>query len=71
MGGSRSTNEGGNLFVASLIRGYTEFVSNFVEDEAHKYSVLIANVEQSKRHLDKEVLVSTNDLARYIDIGGE
>ena len=31
----------------------------------------IVNIEESKCHLNNEILVSTDDVARYIDIGGK
>ena len=71
MGWSRSTNEGWYLFVVVWFRDYTEFFDNIGEDIAHNNLMLIVKVEESKCHLDKEVFVSTNHVARCIDIWGK
>ena len=57
------------LIVVSWFRDYSEFFSNNYEDDAHNYLVLTVNVEKSMCHLDEEVVVSTNDVVKYIDIG--
>ena len=65
---SRSTNEGCDLFVVGWFRNYSKFFSDVVEDDAHDYLVLIVNVQKSKCHLGNEIFVSTNDVARIIEI---
>ena len=59
------------MFVVGELRDYFEFFSNIVEDDADNYLVLFVNIEESKCHLDEEILFSTNDVARYIDLEGE
>ena len=59
------------MFVVGWFRDYSEFFSTFVEEDAYNYFVLIANVGESKSHLDEVVLVSANDVARYVDTGGK
>ena len=71
MGWSKSTNEGWYLFVVCWFRNYFEFLSDLVEDEAYIYLVLIINVKEGKCHLDKEVQVCANNVARDIDTGGK
>ena len=67
----RNTNEGCYLFVGGWFRNYSEFFSDVVEDDAHNYLVLIVNIQKSECHLDNEIFVSTNNIARNIDFWGK
>ena len=71
LGWSRSTNVGWYLFVVGWFSKNPELFGNFFEDDAHNYVVLIVNVEESECLLGREILVSSNKVARYIEIGGK
>ena len=60
------------LFVRrSLVRNYSKFFSDVVKDNAYNCLVLIVNIQRSECHLDIEILVSTNDDPRNIDLWGK
>ena len=61
--------KGCELFVVGCFRNSSEVLINFVQKDAHDYLVLIVKVEESECQLDSEILVSTNIVTRYIDIG--
>ena len=71
MGWSRSTFVGWYLFVVGWFRNHSDFFGKIVEKDAHDYMVLIVNIQESRCHLYKEMLASTNDVAKYADSWGE
>ena len=56
------------MFVVGWFRKYSEFFGDVVEDDAHNFLVLIVNIQKSEYHLDMEIFVSTNKIARDVDI---
>ena len=62
-----SAKEGCYLIGVSWLRYDSEFFGDVVEGDAQNYLVLIVSIQKSERHLDNEILVSTNYVARNID----
>ena len=60
------------VICSSLVYCYdSELFGNFIEYDAQNYLTLIVKIQKSECHLDNEILVSTNDVARNKDFRGE
>ena len=56
------------VICSSLVDSVVTLNSLVVEDDAHNYLVLIFDIQKNVCHLDNEIVVSTNDVARNIKI---